>query len=140
MCRGRDTRLIHLRSFPSRFGIYKRKLLINRRTPGFINLTKRMSVHISGFVHTHSFSHEFTQSFKHLAPGIIQLSLCQLLSYYHRVCAIATLKLFLQTAGVWCRVLDESSHVCIWRIIMLKNQLKLSVCLWSPTFLKSVKI
>lgn len=37
---------------------------------GFINLKKRMPVHISAFVRTQSFSCASTQSFTHLAPGV----------------------------------------------------------------------
>ena len=31
---------------------------------------KRMYMHIPGFMRTHSFSYESTQSFMHLAPGV----------------------------------------------------------------------
>ncbi len=54
--RGRGTELIHLRSFPSWFGIYKRKLHTNRHTPGFISLDIFWCMYISSFVHMRSFT------------------------------------------------------------------------------------
>lgn len=35
--------------------------------------------------------------------------------------------LLLQTAGAWSRVLDESSRMCLWRILLSKHRLKSSV-------------
>ncbi len=65
---GGDTGLIHLRSFPSWFGIYKRKLRQNRRTPSFINLDIFWRMYISSFVRTQTFSVDSTHSFIHEAP------------------------------------------------------------------------
>lgn len=52
-----------------------------------------------------------------------------------RVRGIATVVSLLQVVGVSSDVLGEYC-ICIWRILLLKNMLKLSLCLWSPTFFK----
>lgn len=53
-------------------------------------------------------------------------------------CGIATVISLLQVVGVWSGVLGEC-RICVWRILLLKNMLKLSICLWSPTFFKWIK-
>lgn len=42
-------------------------------------------------------------------------------------CEICHVGLLLQTAGAWSHVPNESSHVCLWRTVLLKHRLKSSV-------------
>lgn len=51
------------------------------------------------------------------------------------ICEITTVESLLQMAGV----LDESSSERVWRTALLKSWLTLTLSLWSPMFLKSVK-
>lgn len=51
------------------------------------------------------------------------------------ICEITTVESLLQMAGV----LHESSSERIWRTALLKSWLTLTLSLWSPMFLKSVK-
>ncbi len=85
--RGWDTGLIHLRSFPSWFGITNRKLRTNRRTPGFINLDIFRHTYISLFVRTQTFSVDSTHSFINEAPGLLSIA-----------CASAMLMFWLSTS------------------------------------------
>ncbi len=70
--RRRDTGLIHLRTFPSWFGIFKRKLRTNGCMLGFINLDIFWHTYISSFVHMQMFSVDSTRSFMHEAPGLLK--------------------------------------------------------------------
>ena len=49
--------------------MYEEKTCGNRRTWAFINLMKRPHLHVSCFVCTQICIPEYTQSFRHFAPG-----------------------------------------------------------------------
>ncbi len=65
-----DTGLIHLRSFPSWFVIYKRKLRTNRRMPGFINMDIFWCMYISSFARTQTFHVDSMHSFINKATEV----------------------------------------------------------------------